>query len=362
MNSASELRLLLTALRELPDGPADAVLATLTRTFGSTFRRPGTRMLVRRDGSVVCELSGGCPQRDIVHRARQCLADGAAGRIHYNAESGLDVMLEMGCGGELEVLLEPLQAEPARRLADALDQCLAQRRSATLATLFAVDEKDVTPRRLLWNDAGVRLDELHDDALAARLQQAGRGAQGHVETLSLSSPVGQTDVLLEPIAPPQALLLIGTSAAALALAQIALALGWETVLIDDDPQRLREAALSGLTTLCAEPGQLSAKRVLDRQTALVAMTHNLERDTAWMTAMQLQPLGYLGALGSRERAARMRGRVRDHETAMRVPAGLDIGSEAPPEIALAVAAEIMAVFNGRSGGSLGDRQGAIHDD
>src|SRR5215469_15879091 len=104
MNSAHELNTLVAALRDLHRaGASKAALATLTRTRGSTFRRPGTRMLVYGDGRVVCELSGGCPQRDIVARALEVIDSGTPRLVTYNAESGLDVLLEMGCGGELEV-------------------------------------------------------------------------------------------------------------------------------------------------------------------------------------------------------------------------------------------------------------------
>ena len=65
-------------------------------------------MLVHADGSVVCELCGGCPQRDIVMRAREVAANGVPRLVNYNPDSGLDVLIEMGCGGELEVLLEVL--------------------------------------------------------------------------------------------------------------------------------------------------------------------------------------------------------------------------------------------------------------
>src|ERR1700729_361739 len=141
MNSAHELSTLIDALRTLRrDTQPQAALATLTRTRGSTFRRPGTRMLVFGDGRVVCELSGGCPQRDIVVRAQEVIASTLPRLIRYNADSGLDVLLEMGCGGELEVLIEPLATAHAVGFFDSLAQCLNDRRCAHMATLYCVDE------------------------------------------------------------------------------------------------------------------------------------------------------------------------------------------------------------------------------
>jgi xanthine dehydrogenase accessory factor len=363
MNSPHELHALLDALSQLSRrSPARVALATLTRTRGSTFRRAGTRMLVLADGSVVCELSGGCPQRDIVARAQEAIADGAPRLLRYNADSNLDVLMEMGCGGELEVLLEPLTGDHAAAFVDALTQCLQQRRSAHMAMLFAIDDVVITPRRLLWCAKDVAFDGLGDAALSRTIvAAAASGNPARALTLRLPAARGMADVLIEPVAPPHALVVIGSSAAARALLPIANALGWKTTLVDNDPQRLAAAACtSGLRTVCAEPGTLRADLALDAHTSVVVMTHNLERDIAYLAALRGAPVAYVGTLGSRERVGRMRLEPQLASLHLHAPAGLDIGSETPEEIALAVAAEIMAVINGRSGGPLRDNEGAIH--
>lgn len=363
MNSAHELGTLIAALHDLHrDAGPKAALATLTRTRGSTFRRPGTRMLVLGDGRVVCELSGGCPQRDIVARAREVMADGTPKLVRYNAESGLDVLIEMGCGGELEVLIEPLLAIHDTDFIDTLSRCLDQRRTIHMATLFAVNNAAVMPRRLVWNGSDVPYDAIGDASLAkAIMAYAPASVSRRAGTLSLPFAHGTADVLVEVIAPPHALVVIGSSAAARALLPLASALGWRTTLVDNDPARLHAADLpDGLHTACAEPHQLLDAIALDTHSSVVVMTHNLEQDIAYLSALDGAPIAYIGALGSRERVARMR-----HSSALdglhvHAPAGLDIGSETPEEIALAIAAEIMAVINRRNGGHLRDNDGAIH--
>jgi xanthine/CO dehydrogenase XdhC/CoxF family maturation factor len=359
MNSAHELGTLIAALRELHRQVAPkAALATLTRTRGSTFRRPGTRMLVLGDGQVVCELSGGCPQRDIVARALEVIDSGEPRLVGYNAESGLDVLIEMGCGGELEVLIEPLLGMGATDFIDTLAHCLEQRRTLHMATLFARQGKPVMPRRLVWNGHGVAYDGIGDAALLrAIVSQAAATSMRRAKTLSL----GDVDVLLEAIAPPHALVVIGSSAAARALLPLASALGWRTTLVDHDPARLDAGDLpAGLHTACATPQQLADTVMLDEHSSVVVMTHNLEQDIAYLGALRNTRLAYVGALGSRERVARMRHHPALAGLHLHAPAGLDIGSETPEEIALAIAAEIMAVVNGRNGGHLRDNDGAIH--
>lgn len=363
MNSPHELAQLLDALHRLRrSAEPRAALATLTRTRGSTFRRPGTHMLVLHDGSVVCELSGGCPQRDIVARALEVIASSEPRLVNYNSESGLDVLMEMGCGGELEILIEPLSSLRATDFVDSLAQCLSSRINAQLATLFAVDGRVIAPRRMVWCGQEVLFDATDDtaihhalaDACAARQQ---RGAA----TLSLPSPLGTLDVLIESVEPPHALVVIGSSAAARALLPLSTALGWQTTLVDHDPAQLQAPDLPpGLRTLCTEPEHLQDALPLDGHTSVVVMTHNLERDIAWLAALREAPVAYVGSLGSRERVSRMRHASALAGLRLHAPAGLDIGSETPEEIALAVAAEIMAVINRRTGGPLRDNDGAIH--
>jgi xanthine dehydrogenase accessory factor len=362
MNSAHELSTLIAALRRLHhDASAKAAMATLTRTRGSTFRRPGTRMLVLGDGRVVCELSGGCPQRDIVARALEVTASGKPRLIHYNAESGLDVLIEMGCGGELEVYIEPLLTTHDTDFIDTLSRCLDARKNIHLATLFAVDGAGAMPGRLVWDETGVLHDSIHDAMLVQTIITNAPALSHRATTLTLPSTRGAVDVLIETISPPHALVVIGSSAAARALLPLASALGWQTTLVDNDPVRLHATDLpAGLNTVCSTPANLPDALPLDAHSSVVVMTHNLDHDMAYLQALMNAPVAYIGALGSRDRVARMRDNPALAGLHVHAPAGLDIGSETPEEIALAIAAEIMAVINRRNGGSLRNNDGAIH--
>ena len=110
MNTPQEFGVLLEGFKRLQSSgfAGGAALATLTRTHGSTFRRAGARMLVCGDGTVVRGLSGGCPEADIISRAHDVIGAGTARIVRYDRDNGLDALIELGCGGELEVLIEPL--------------------------------------------------------------------------------------------------------------------------------------------------------------------------------------------------------------------------------------------------------------
>ena len=339
-----------------------AALATLVRTRGPVFRRAGTRMLVHGDGRVVRGLSAGCPEADIVERAREVIVAGQARLLCYDREHGYDALLELGCGGEMEVLLEPLRSSADLRFADAAAQCLDARGQGTLMTVFAAEGRCLPhPRRLLWNQTLV-LDELGDARSAdAVLSQALSGETGNGARLDeVLSGSQRMQVLVERLQAPLRLVLIGVGTTTLALAGIARGLGWSTLLVDHRDDTPAPALPAGASLLRCGAAQLERQLRFDARTAVLVMTHNLERDLDYLRVLRQQPLLYLGAVGSRNRAAQMHSAVSDSLTPLSAPAGLDIGSETPEEIALAIAAEIQGTVHGRGGGRLSTRNGPIH--
>jgi xanthine/CO dehydrogenase XdhC/CoxF family maturation factor len=204
-------------------------------------------------------------------------------------------------------------------------------------------------------------DEFGDAALCEALIARAATVNGRPQVEGFDTAEGSMDVLIETLLPPWAIVLVGVNAASLALARIGRNLGWEVSLVDH-----REAApppdglAEGARHLCARPEQLAGRVGLDARSFAVVMTHNLERDIEYLRALLPAPLAYLGAIGSRQRAGKL---LRGCEAApprVRAPAGLDLGSETPEEIALAIAAEILAVTTGRAGTPLSASSGPIH--
>lgn len=364
MNTPQEFAPLLAGLRRLADRnfAGGAAMATLTRTRGSTFRRPGARMLVGGDGHVVRGLSGGCPEQDIVARAQRVIAAGQPEIVRYNAEYGLDALIEMGCGGELEVLIEPIAGPDDLRFVDAVERCLSTRTPGLLATAFARDGHCIAPRprRLVWAE-GIASDGFDDPLLSeAVLAQGLAGYTNRAVVERIDTADGVIDVLIEKLQPPHALLLIGVSAAALALARIGETLGWAITLVNHRAEAPPPELPASARWMTAAPAQLMQQLRTDRHSSAVVMTHNLDRDIAYLQALREAPLAYLGAIGSRARSAKLRAGSGLAAPQLRAPAGLDLGSETPEEIALAIAAEILAVAAGRDGGMLSATDRPIH--
>jgi xanthine/CO dehydrogenase XdhC/CoxF family maturation factor len=176
------------------------------------------------------------------------------------------------------------------------------------------------------------------------------------------------EALIERADPPVSLLICGAGEDAVPLAALAQALGWETRVFDHRPAVLTAERFPGARALLSlPPGGVAERIALDARTVAVIMTHNNEHDLEWLRALRQTEIGYLGLLGPRSRAQRLLSAL-DAEPESRPPvpvhnpAGLDIGSETPREIALSILAEIQAVLAHRPGGFLQDRKAPIHAD
>jgi xanthine/CO dehydrogenase XdhC/CoxF family maturation factor len=364
MNASQEFVQLFAAVQRLRARrtPEPAALATIVRTQGSTFRRAGASMLVHANGEVTCALAGGCPQRDIVERARRVMEERAPALVPYNRTSNLDLLMEVGCGGELDVFIEPLVQSRDFRFLDVLARLHDAREQGTVATVFSRDGAAAPrPWRLIRHASGHWTD-IPSAPVAERVRAiADAAADGPAVVERAEVDGAQLEVLVETWRPKPALVVVGDGEAAIALAHLAHGLGWQVTAVHHVPGTPAPARLDGVAAwLHAGPEALPAALAFDRQTAVVVMTHHVERDLAYVEALAALPLGYLGVVGSRERARRIRDAVPHAATAIHAPAGLDIGSETPQEIALSIAAEIMAAMRARSAARLSQTQGPIH--
>ena len=361
MNACDELMPLLDALLGVGAGDRRAALITLTRTRGPTFRDVGTRMLVFEDGETVCELSGGCPQRDLIAHAMQAMDQGTTRRVRYDTESGLDVLMEMGCGGELDALVEPLDASSDLDYVVALATCLERRREGRLATVFAHDGQARSTRHAVWCGDELLHDGLADASLLAAIRDRAGDLPPRPASDVLTTDRGQFEVLIERVPPPHALVVIGSSTTAQALLPLADMLGWTTTLVDFDASRLRAASVPrGIRALCAQPSGLVEAVQPDADTSVIVMTHHLHKDADYLAALRDVPLAYLGLLGARGRVRRVVDLADAHGLDIHGPVGLDIGAESPAEIALSIIAGILAATRRRAGGPLRGPAGGGH--
>ena len=341
-----------------------AALATLVRTRGSSYRRAGARALVLANGQLLGGISGGCLEQDVALRAREVLEAGAPTLLHYDTGADDDRLfgLNIGCGGLLEVLVEPLEG-PAAELIGLLAQLEKERQRAVLATV--ISPAGLGQRLLLAAGGEVLHSTLRDAGLAAAARvHAGKPAS---PWLKLEEPAAE--LFLEKVAPPQALVLFGSGFDLDPLVSFGRALGFEVVVVDIRGSEAALARFTGAHRRLARRGAAAAiaelAPLLDESGAALVMNHHYDNDRELIRELLRTEVGYLGLLGPQSRGQRLLGELaaRDPELATaRVfsPVGLDLGADTPEKVALSILAEILAVLAGREGGFLKKRIAPIH--
>jgi xanthine dehydrogenase accessory factor len=367
----SEITDVLAAIESLSAKGERMALATIVAVRGSTYRRPGARLLVPEDGAPVGNISGGCLEGDVADMARIVMQEGTARLAGWDLTADDDAVwgLGLGCNGAIEVFIEP--AEQAAQVAGALRMALEEQRPISVVTVLESTREGIEPgARLVVRPEGdgegsLGSAEADAAALAAAREQLAL-EKSEIRTL----PDG-IRAFVEVLDPPLRLLICGAGHDAIPMVRTAAGLGWNAVVVDDRPgfltsERYPEAA--GFIHVEA-PEDVAKTAPIDAHTCAVVMTHNFLRDKEYLRALLSSPVSYIGMLGPAARTERLLMELRDEgvqiteadRARIHGPAGLDLGSEGPEEIAQSIAAEIVAVRHARSGGFLKERPGPIHD-
>lgn len=367
-------RTIQQAWRKAQDGDRWAALATVVKTEGSTYRRPGARMLIgansRRTGSV----SGGCLEADVAEHAQEACESGISQFVLYDPKlaSG-DLIWELGCKGVVGILIEPVTHSVTASSLEFLHDCLMQRKTGVVATVFRAGENcpvQIGSRLLLSGDdavsTGIDFAPLREAMEAdARVVLASLQTENRIYRFD----EGTVEVLIEAVVPPVSLLICGAGYDAVPLAESAARLGWQVAVADHRANMLHPDRFPSETVLLhTSPEKLLPSFTPDARTVAVLMTHSEQQDRDYLRVLLPLPVCYLGLLGPRSRGMRLiaaaeesNGRQSAASLArIHSPAGLDIGSETPEEIALAILAEIQAALTQSSGAALRTKQGAIH--
>jgi xanthine/CO dehydrogenase XdhC/CoxF family maturation factor len=367
----SEITDVLEAIESLSAKGERMALATIVAVRGSTYRRPGARLLVPEDGAPIGNISGGCLESDVADMARIVMEEGRARLAGWDLTADDDEVwgLGLGCNGAIEVFIEP--ADRAAEVAGALRMALEEKRPISVVTVLESPLASVeSGARIVVKPDGTGEGSLGDAAVdkaatAAALEQLA------AQTSEIHTLPGEVRAFVEVLEPPLRLLICGAGHDAIPLVKAASILGWNPVVIDDRPgfltaERYPEAA--GFVHV-EQPEDAAKASAADERAFVTVMTHNFLRDKAYLRSFLHSPVAYIGMLGPAARTQRLlmdlaeEGVVITDADRARIhgPAGLDLGSEGPEEIAGSIVSEIVAVRRHRSGGFLKERPGPIHD-
>ncbi len=352
-------------------GPAEtAALATVVKVRGSSYRSPGARMLITGDGRWFGSISGGCLEGDALRKARRVMSEGKPVTVTYDTgeESNQNLGIGLGCNGVIDVLIEPIQTNVTKSPVDLFVKLAGLQEPMALATLFS---GPASGDKTLIDVSGQPHSTFQDSTLTDRvmpdLVEVFQTHRSGVKTYETAD--GPVEVFVELIQPSISLLIFGGGFDSRPVTTLASSLGWDVTVTDECVAHIAPVFFPAADRL-----SLCQREFIEREfkitpfTACVLMSHNYEYDRDVLRKLIDTPTPYIGILGPRKRFEKIleEFNVLGIQTTkaqldrIHSPIGLDIGAEAPDEIAVAIVAEIQARFSNRSGGPLKNNSGPIH--
>jgi xanthine dehydrogenase accessory factor len=330
----TEIAAILRALSASPS--EEAALATLVSVEGSSYRRPGARMLLLNGGSRVGSISGGCLEEDLVLRLRRVIQTGNPELAVYDTTDENDIVwgVGLGCQGVVRVHIEKIARSRPSWLA-AVAENLGARKETQLVVAYGP------------GSAGRRGTFIGED----------------------SSSASDDELFREVIAPPPALAVFGAGDDAVPLVRLAKEVGWSVTVADSRAAYATRERFPDADAVIVTPSEsLDEHLELDGGTFAVVMTHRYAEDLALLRILLARPLAYLGLLGPRKRTERLIARLREEEQAIEpeslarlcAPVGLDLGGNTPQTVALSILAEMQCWLSGRIPIPLRERTAPIH--
>jgi len=356
-------------------------VATVVRTWGSTPREVGAKMLVDPQGRIAGTVGGGCGEAEVWQVAREALKGGPPRLVHVNLTEDFDDASGRICGGRLDVLVEALSPE---RVGDrALGQVLREgseegRELALMAVLGRSDRAEPKPPEAVTVTVGepggiglgTRLvlvapeglvgslgDPQADQDLVDQVRQALIRQKPSVVSVRVDGE--PWDIFVDVLVPSQELVIAGAGHIARPLCRMASLCGYRVVVVDDRPEFADPVYFPEAAEVVCRPF-LEVFRLLQAgpRTHVVLVTRGHKHDEECLRAMVGKIPAYLGMIGSRRRTGAVFQGLEAEGVdpawldRVRAPIGIDLGAETPEEIAVAILAEMIAVRRGGGAPSL----------
>jgi xanthine dehydrogenase accessory factor len=370
-----EIRDIISAFEEAHRQGRQTALATVVHVDGSSYRRPGARMLVTDEGRLTGAISGGCLEGDALRKALFALSRRTSMLVTYDTmdEDEAKLGVGLGCSGIIQVLFEPVDPADPKNPVELLKLIAAERQHAVLVTLFSLKDKHgaqpgtcllLKGSELISNEKGDK--ELNEVLVQdAQLVMAAKTSAFR----NYVSAARDLTAFVEFVKPPVSVVIVGAGNDVVPLVKMAEVLGWETTVVDGRPHlALLERFVPSCRVLVSKPEGILDKISIDDETVFLLMTHNYNYDLAMLKALIPRKVAYIGSLGPRQKLERMLEEMRGEGITVTQellehiygPSGLEIGAETPEEIALSILAEIKAVFAKKEGRSLRKNENVIH--
>jgi xanthine dehydrogenase accessory factor len=335
------------------------LLATVVRVAGSSYRRPGARMLVAADRWVSGCVSGGCLEGDVLMRGAYRCRSGPVVVTYDSTDNGV-LGVGPGCDGVVDVLLEHVEAGARNEALGFAQACFLAEMAGTLVTVVRSDQATVpVGARLAVGPGSDLVRPIADPSILRVMLAIAHGAPGVVEV-----PEHGFAALVERIAPSAQLFVLGSGHDAAPIVTLAQSIGMRVTVAD---RAIREPSrfLSANCVLSTGGDWASLAALIDSaaEPYVVIKHHERGADREALGVALASRARYIGVLGPARRTRELFGELDlqpEADPRVHAPIGLDIGAETPEQIALAITAELQAVQRRRCGGMMRDRSRALH--
>ena len=316
------------------------VLATVVDLEGSSYRKPGVRMLISEDLSSVGAVSGGCVEKEIIHRAKSVFRDHIPKIITY------DGRYRLGCEGILYVLIEPFYIS---------DELISEFYNANLKRETLKIESTFVKKDESLGNFGTKI------TLENKKQFS-------FSTTFLVNSKDENDTFIQILQPAFRLMIIGGEHDAVSLCKISANLGWEVTVITSAKDSADITHFPGANSVLGESPETINFENTDKNMAIVIMNHSYVQDLKYLVKLTSFHCKYIGILGSIKKREQLFNELLEFVPdisdeffdTIYAPAGLHIGAKTPEEIAISIVAEILSVIRKKEPFSLRTITGKIH--
>lgn len=371
-----EIRDIVASFEQAQKDGKKTALATVVHVDGSSYRRPGARMLITEDGLLTGAISGGCLEGDALRKALLVMERQQSMLVTYDTMDEDDAIIGvgLGCNGIIQILIEPINFLNNINSVNYLKSIIKKRQKSVLVSLFSMADKkssQVGTCLLLDEAGGVQGGEWIDAKLKELLIADAKAIFGE-QTSAFKNYVSDKwnlTAFIEYIPPAVTLVVIGAGNDVQPLVEIADIIGWEIKVVDGRANYAKaERFDKACQVVVAKPENALQHISIDAQTVFVLMTHNYNYDKAMLAELIKRDLRFIGMLGPKKKLDRILNELKEEGhsiterqlSAIYGPVGLDIGAETSEEIALSIIAEIKAVLSLKQGASLRDKTDVIH--
>lgn len=346
----------LQILSSIPE-ISDLVLATVTRTEGSTPQKPGSSALFSRSGLIAGTIGGGVLEGNVQKITRESLHTKESGHFIFRLDASISGGEDALCGGKISVLVDP-ELVRHRHVFEALGKSAEVRIPGVLITLVTYDENNKVLINRYWtteSDRNLIPAELRT-IIEPEIKSLISGSDSYdFKDIELPAQAGKPFPLLflEPVIPPPRLIIAGAGHIGKTLSQIGSMLDFEVTVIDDRPEFANPDNIPYANHIInGDIGTAITRIEKGNDTYIVVVTRGHKDDGNALKACIASEAAYIGMIGSKNKIELMHREFIEKGWATQeqwdrifAPIGLDIRSKTVEEIAVSIAAQLVQVKN-----------------